>query len=131
MDALGMTQEQLAKLAEISQTAIHKLVTGKSRETRKLSQLARALRVDVNWLANDNTYNVIIHADSANFQALREMEMSNVEPRPPVIDDDFWKALSPRTRALVEDIVHKAGQGSLSDDDIKFIQDVMDKVSKK
>ena len=36
-------QSQVAKLASVSQTAIHKLLTGKSESTKKLPQLARAL----------------------------------------------------------------------------------------
>lgn len=51
MTELGMTQERLARLAKVSQTAIHKLSTGKSKESRKLFLIADALGVSPHWLA--------------------------------------------------------------------------------
>lgn len=44
-EALGMTQEQLAKKAGTTQQSIANLETGKSRSTRKLVQIAKALGV--------------------------------------------------------------------------------------
>lgn len=51
MTDLDLTQDALAKLAGVSQTAIHKLITGKSQRTRYLVQIARALQCDPEWLA--------------------------------------------------------------------------------
>lgn len=51
MAELGMTQESLAKKAWVSQTAIHKLSTGKAKESRKLLAIASALDVSPHWLA--------------------------------------------------------------------------------
>lgn len=51
MTVLDLTQDQLATLASVSQTAIHKLLTGKSESTKKLPQLARALECSIDWLA--------------------------------------------------------------------------------
>lgn len=50
MRQLGLTQEDLAKRVGISQTAIHKLVTGKTRRTRYLLPLAEALECRPQWL---------------------------------------------------------------------------------
>ena len=50
MTELGLTQEDLAKLARVSQTTIHKLSTGKAQQTRKLVQIADALKVQPEWL---------------------------------------------------------------------------------
>lgn len=50
MDELSLTQELLAKRAKVSQTAIHKLCTGKAKQTRKLVQIAKALSVNPEWL---------------------------------------------------------------------------------
>ena len=47
----NMTQEELAKLAKVSQSAIHKLCTGKAKQTRKLIEIAAALKVQPQWLA--------------------------------------------------------------------------------
>jgi phage repressor protein C with HTH and peptisase S24 domain len=50
MAELGLTQDELAKLAKISQSAIHKLCSGKAQQTRKLVQIADALKVQPEWL---------------------------------------------------------------------------------
>lgn len=47
----NMTQEELAKLAKVSQSAVHKLCTGKAKQTRKLIEIAAALKVQPQWLA--------------------------------------------------------------------------------
>jgi phage repressor protein C with HTH and peptisase S24 domain len=50
MTQLGLTQDQLAKDAKVSQTAIHKLCTGKAKQSRKIVQIAAALGVRADWL---------------------------------------------------------------------------------
>lgn len=50
MDTLKLTQESLAKLVGISQTAIFKLTSGKSQRTRYLIPLAKALQCSPEWL---------------------------------------------------------------------------------
>lgn len=47
----GFTQQSLAERAGLSQAAIYKLTSGKTKETKKLIQLASALNVDMQWLA--------------------------------------------------------------------------------
>ncbi|WP_431688934.1 LexA family protein [Hahella sp. NBU794] len=49
-DALGLTQEDLAKAVGISQTAIHKLEEGRTKKPRHIIELARALRCQPEWL---------------------------------------------------------------------------------
>jgi transcriptional regulator with XRE-family HTH domain len=51
MDRKGFTQEKFAEKAGVSQALIHKLVSGKALESRKISQLASALGVNADWLA--------------------------------------------------------------------------------
>lgn len=46
----GLTQECLAEKAEISQSSVHKLITGKAKESRKISRIAEALGVSTDWL---------------------------------------------------------------------------------
>ncbi|MFB2800439.1 XRE family transcriptional regulator [Shewanella seohaensis] len=43
MEAIGMTQKELAERANISQVMVHKLVSGKTTTTSKLLDLAKAL----------------------------------------------------------------------------------------
>jgi transcriptional regulator with XRE-family HTH domain len=49
---LGMTQRELAERSGISQVAIHKLLTGKTKTTSKLNFLASALQCTAEWLEN-------------------------------------------------------------------------------
>lgn len=50
MDALKITQDELADLSGLSQSAIHKLISGKSLSSRRMPQLAKALECNVYWL---------------------------------------------------------------------------------
>lgn len=50
MEALDLTQEQVAARAGISQTAVQKIVSGKTQQTRKLIALAAALECSPIWL---------------------------------------------------------------------------------
>ena len=47
----GLTQDELAALAKVSQSLIVKIETGETLQSRKASQLAHALGVDTDWLA--------------------------------------------------------------------------------
>lgn len=53
------------------------------------------------------------------------------EPRPPVMAEKDWKALFPRTRALVEDLCARALCGALQDEDIAWLHDSMQRTSNK
>lgn len=50
MGELGLSQEKLAEMANVSQSAIHKLCTGKAKQSRKLIAIAAALSVTPEWL---------------------------------------------------------------------------------
>lgn len=50
MKQRGFTQQQLAEAASTSQTTIQKLCSGKSRESKKLHAIAKALQVSAEWL---------------------------------------------------------------------------------
>jgi len=50
----GMTQEELAKLTNVSQVAIHAYENGKAKPLRNTQiQLAKILRIDVDILMDD------------------------------------------------------------------------------
>ena len=55
MSALNLTQESVANRAGISQGMVHKLVSGNTKKTSKLIELAMALECDVQWLATGVT----------------------------------------------------------------------------
>lgn len=50
MFALNLNQSDLAKKAGISQVAVHKLVTGKSKRSYRIQALAEALECEPSWL---------------------------------------------------------------------------------
>lgn len=51
MKQRGLTQQQLAEAAGTSQTTIQKLCSGKTRESKKLNAIAKALQMSAEWLA--------------------------------------------------------------------------------
>lgn len=57
MSELGLTQQSLAERAGMSQAAVYKIASGKTKETKKITQLALALDVDLHWLATGENKN--------------------------------------------------------------------------
>lgn len=53
------------------------------------------------------------------------------EHRLPVMPEADWKALSPRTRALLEDLCQRSLAGTLDDDDIKWLHDSLERTKPK
>lgn len=51
MKELDLNQVQLGELAGISQNTVHKILSGKTRETKKLALIAQALKCSAEWLA--------------------------------------------------------------------------------
>lgn len=51
------------------------------------------------------------------------------EPRPPVMPDDQWRALSPRARAFVEELCLQAAGGNVTDADIAWLHDSLNRAS--
>lgn len=51
------------------------------------------------------------------------------EPRPPAMPEEQWRALSPRSRALVEDICARNLAGQLTDPDIAWLHDSLHRIS--
>ncbi|WP_434361031.1 helix-turn-helix domain-containing protein [Parasalinivibrio latis] len=52
MFALGINQRELSEQVGISQVAIHKLVSGKTKQTSKIAELAVALQCEPDWLTD-------------------------------------------------------------------------------
>ncbi|MBO1894199.1 LexA family transcriptional regulator [Shewanella sp. BF02_Schw] len=48
--ALGLTQEQLAKIVGVSQNSIHKIEDGTTRKPRNIIEIARAIKCSPDWL---------------------------------------------------------------------------------
>ncbi|MCX4025078.1 helix-turn-helix domain-containing protein [Endozoicomonas sp. SM1973] len=57
---LGLTQEQLARMVNVSQAAIHKLEEGRTRQPRNILDLASALKCQPEWLLHGGDEPVIL-----------------------------------------------------------------------
>lgn len=53
------------------------------------------------------------------------------EPKPPTMSEEEWKAVSPRARALVEDICAASAQKLTQDVDIAWLHDSLQRITKK
>lgn len=51
------------------------------------------------------------------------------EPRPPVMPDEEWRAMSPRARALVEDLCTRTLAGQLQEGDIAWLHDSLQRIN--
>ncbi len=51
------------------------------------------------------------------------------EPRPPVMPDEEWRAMSPRARALVEDLCTRTLAGQLEEGDIAWLHDSLQRIN--
>jgi SOS-response transcriptional repressor LexA len=70
MKDLGLTQNDLAELAGISQVTVHKLVSGKINKTARIIELAKALKCDPEWLLNGDA----LHFETSNVRAGPELQ---------------------------------------------------------
>lgn len=129
-----LSQDKLAELSGVKQGTISKIERGDQHSSGFDAELSYALDVEAMWLktGKDNfapSWLLTGHPDT-----VPRLE-SNVEPgpeaRPPVIDDEAWKALPPKARALVEDFLTKTSSGKLSESGIKLLQNTIDELSKE
>lgn len=51
------------------------------------------------------------------------------EPRPPVMSEEQWRALTPRARAFVEELCLQAVSGNVTDADIAWLHDSLNRAS--
>lgn len=51
------------------------------------------------------------------------------ELRPPAMSADDWARLTPRTRALIEDVAARVLGGELGDDDIRLLHDTAERLA--
>jgi len=110
MNELGIDQYELALKVGVSQPAIQKIVCGKTKEPRKMLQIAHALGTTVAWLQNGK---------------------SPVDTElPPVIERDVWISLSPKTRAFIDEIIVKAKQHAINDESVSALQLTMNLIGR-
>jgi phage repressor protein C with HTH and peptisase S24 domain len=100
MAELSLTQEELAKLAKVSQSAIHKLSSGKAKQSRKLLEIAAALKVQPQWLATGDLPKELGMDESGYDNIQLGLKLPNpYRHRVPVVgtaqlgDDGYWAEL--------------------------------------
>ena len=64
MQALNLTQVELADLAGVTQTTINRILSGKILKTTRIIEIAKALKCDPNWLLNGQGSSVPISFES-------------------------------------------------------------------
>jgi transcriptional regulator with XRE-family HTH domain len=137
------SQEAIADVLGVTPGYISQLITGHRAMGEKTARkFEKKLKLPINTFDIDSSKEYIEGEFVRVYESIKESintdkTLRNLapigehtpEPRPPVIEEEAWKALSPRTRALVEVFVEKSGVGKLKDDDIKLLQDMVDKLS--
>lgn len=121
---LGMTAPMFQKAVDI---ASQDWTNWKKRGVPKgkLSIVSDIIKKPIDWIVTGKENYIEGQVNQGDFPSPES------EKIPPVISEEEWKAISPKTRALVEEILIKSGNQSLQDDDIKLLQDMADKLSKK
>lgn len=131
MFAAHMTQTSLAEAMGVTPQAVQQWVTNKTApKGQRLKKLVQVLGCDLNWLLTGEDY--------IDDQAIRpplthqsDDMAAGGETRPPIIDEQDWKALPPKARALVEDFLNKTSSGQLSESKIKLLQNMIDEFSQE
>ena len=67
--ALGLTQDEVAARAGISQGMVYKLTSGRAQRTSHIVELAQALECDLNWLATGQQLGEVVSEASADYVA--------------------------------------------------------------
>jgi transcriptional regulator with XRE-family HTH domain len=120
-----LSQESLAEKAGVSQTTIHKLLSGKALESRKISKIAEVLGVNTDWLAigkGDKFYE--------NYQGNNADNNLKIINWCPVIEESKWKELPQYTKAFFENLLNKSSSGKLTHDHIEVLQNMVNVLSK-
>lgn len=70
--------------------------------------------------------------DKDNLEVVNESNAlyAIIHKRPPIINDDDWKALPPKARALIEDFTNKIKSEKLTSNDITVLHNMIDALSK-
>ena len=119
---IGLTEHSLSVLAKVPKTTIRRIRLNEgAAQIDSVDKVAKAFKLR----ACD-----ILDPDLLKRLAAGE-PLRMGEPRPPVMPDEDWRALSPRTRALVEDLCTRSLAGTIDDDDIKWLHDSLERTKAK
>lgn len=110
---LNMSQEALGKAIGVSQVAIAKVISGKTKDPKKILEMAKALEVDADWLKT-GTY----HSSENNGI---QLACSDPSPYKPSLDQE-------RIEKCFTFIDKEIGYGVLHDEGTKWSSDIFIKL---
>lgn len=111
MHDAGYTQAALAEKAGMTQAGIQKLTSGKAKSSTKLVDIARALNVDPEWLANGGGTLRMLPAKRDSLPDERDWGRAAQWDRTTPLDDDEVEV------PLLNDIELACGTGSYNEED--------------
>lgn len=123
----------LARFANVSRASVSGWTTGKTTtiEGANAFSVARFFGVNAEWVQTgkgkkypEPINGEVTHREPKKIETL-------IEQRPPVIEELQWKALPPKARALVEELMIKTSSGTLKDNHISALQTMVDALSKE
>lgn len=116
----GLSEHSLSVLANVPKTTIRRIRLNEgAAQIDSVEKVAKAFKLR----ACD-----ILDPDLLKRLAAGE-PLRMGEPRPPVMPDEDWRAMSPRARALVEDLCARTLTGQLQDADISWLHDSLQRIS--
>jgi len=117
---------ELATAVKSPRATISDWTSGKTKSLsgEKLLLASAFFNVNPKWLATGL-------GEKNKLKTKTSQQETNTPRKPPVIDEEEWKALPPKARALVEDFLIKSSRGELSESSIKLLQNTVDELSKE
>lgn len=116
MDHKKFSQEDLADKAKVSQVAIHKILSGKTRESKKLPQIADALGVYQDWLTKGDPRLAPGWLNVGTVQEKLAKEPSKIETIADLFESSVIGKLSPQSQDLLEQIQKAIENNTLTDE---------------
>ena len=120
IDSSGMNENSFAAHYKLPKTNLRKMrLSEANMRMSTVEEVAIALRLRACDLLDPDL--------ASRAKAGEPLRMG--EPRPPIMADEQWRALSPRARAFGEDLCLQAAAGSVNDADIAWLHDSLNRAS--
>ncbi len=135
IDEVGK-KSAIAKLADTDPAYISQVLSENPKHSRNIGEdFARKLESGCGkprgWMDQYHPRNVVGHINATLDGAGGAFQgQVDTQAKPPIIDEDAWKQLPPKNRALIEDLLIGSTSGKLKEDHVKVIQNMLDALSK-
>lgn len=122
MDATQIKEHPLSISSGVPKTSIRRIRLGEgSAQIDSVEKVAKSFNLRACDLLDPNLKQRIATGDALRMG----------QPRPPSMSEDEWKSVSPRARALVEDICTASRKKLAEDEDIAWLHDSLQRITKK